>query len=265
MIDYIVRGGLYIMLPLIFLSVVSFALILERLWRFFRIPLGDKADKILNNATESLATGDVEKTVEYCKNNRNILTYVYLKILERFEFLVREKRSINEMRTELGIAAEENSRNYLEEFISIIYTASTVAPLLGLLGTITGMIKSFEAISRSGVGDPTVVSDGIAEALITTAAGLIIAIPSVLAYNILRRVIERRLIQIEPFLTLFINALLRDLARFRTYKEMLLTAYRDGVLNKDEEAFLKEKRIELNISEKEGQKLEQEVKSAIKL
>ncbi len=263
MIDYIVKGGLYIMLPLVFLSIVSLAFILERIWRYMKVPLGEKADNILQNATDALTSGEIEAAVDYCQKHKNMLTYVYLKILERFEFLAREKRTITEIREELRLTAEENSRTYLEEFISVIYTVSTISPLIGLLGTIIGMIKSFAAITESGVGDPTVVSAGISEALITTATGLIVAIPSVLAYNFFRRIIEKRLIQIEPYETLFINALLRDLARFRTYKEMLMTAYRDGVLNKDEENFLKEKRVELNISDEEGKKLEDEVKKTM--
>lgn len=265
MIQYIHDGGPSIMIPLVILSIISLAFILERIWRYFKVPLGEKADKILNDATDALTTGEIEAAVESCQKHKNMLTYVYLKILERFEFLAREKRTIGEMRSELGLTAEENSRAYLEEYISIIYTVSTVSPLLGLLGTIIGMIKSFAAITESGVGDPSVVSAGISMALITTATGLIIAIPSVLAYSFFRRIVEKRLIQVEPYQTLFINALLRDLARFRTYKEMLLTAYRDGVLNKDEVQFLKEKRIELNIADEEGAKLEQEVKGILGL
>jgi len=265
MIQYIHDGGPSIMIPLILLSIISLAFILERLWRYFNVPSGDKADKVLRGATDSLTTGEIEAAVKFCQKNKNMLTFVFLKILERFEFLAREKRTIGEMRSELGLTAEENSRSYLEEYISIIYTVSTVSPLLGLLGTIIGMIRSFRAITESGVGDPTVVSAGISMALITTATGLIVAIPSVLAYNFFRRIVEKRLIQLEPYQTLFINALLRDLARFRTYKEMLLTAYRDGVLNKDEERFLKEKRIELNIADEEGTKLENEVKATLNI
>jgi biopolymer transport protein ExbB len=265
MIQYIHDGGPEIMIPLVILSIISLSFILERIWRYFKVPLGDNANKILQGATEALTSGEIEAAVGFCQKNKNMLTYVYLKILERFEFLAREKRSITEMRSELGLAAEENSRTYLEEYISIIYTVSTVSPLLGLLGTIIGMIKSFAAITASGVGDPTVVSAGISMALITTATGLIIAIPSVLAYSFFKRMVEKRLVQTEPYQTLFINGLLRDLARFRTYKEMLLTAYRDGVLNKDEQRFLKEKRVELNIADEEGERLESEVKKMLDL
>jgi biopolymer transport protein ExbB len=263
MIQYIHDGGPSIMIPLIVLSIISLAFILERIWRYFKVPLSERADNILKGANDALTSGEIEAAVGFCQKNKNMLTFVFLKILERFEFLAREKRTIAEMRSELGLTAEENSRTYLEEYISIIYTVSTVSPLLGLLGTIIGMIKSFAAITESGVGDPTVVSAGISMALITTATGLIIAIPSVLAYNFFRRMVEKRLTQTEPYQTLFINALLRDLARFRTYKEMLLTAYRDGILNRDEVQFLKEKRIELNIADEEGEKLEREVKGLL--
>jgi len=262
MVDYIVKGGLYVMIPLVVLSIISLGFILERLWRYFRIPRGKKADKILEDVEKNIRTGDIHQAISYCQKHKNVLTYTFLHVIERFEFLVREKRSIGEMREELLLTAEEYTRAYLEEFVPVIHSVSTVSPLLGLLGTITGMIKSFAAISEKGVGDPTVVSKGISEALITTAAGLIIAIPSVLAYNFFRRSIEKLGRQLEPYENLFINALLRDLARFRTYKEMLKTAYRDGILNQDEIEFLKQKRIELNIADAEAADLEQQVKNA---
>ncbi len=71
----------------------------------------------------------------------------------------------------------------LEAGLTYIKNIATVAPLLGLLGTVIGVYKSFEAISKSGLGDPTIFSNGIAIALITTITGLIVAIPHHLAYN----------------------------------------------------------------------------------
>lgn len=263
MIDLFVKGGLYIMIPLGVLSVVSLAFILERLWRYYRIPRGHRAERVLSEAEERLRTGDMESVVEYCRTNRNILTHVFTRVLDRFEFLAREKRSIPDMREELLTRAEEDTRSYLEEFVPVIHTVSTVAPLLGLLGTITGMIKSFEAISQFGTGDPQAVSKGISEALITTATGLTIAIPSILAYSFFRRRVEKLLDDLEPYENLFVNALLRDLARFRTYREMLKTAYRDGVLNDEEREFLRAKRVELNISDEEAARLEREVREEL--
>jgi biopolymer transport protein ExbB len=263
MVELFLKGGLYIMIPLGILSIVSLAFILERLWRYYRVPRGSWAEQILAETEEHIRTGDIKRVVEYCQTHKNILTYVFLRLLDRFEFLVREKRSIPDMREELLTRAEEDTRSYLEEFVPVIHTVSTVAPLLGLLGTITGMIKSFEAISEFGVGDPQAVSKGISEALITTATGLTIAIPSILAYSFFRRRVEKLLDDLEPYENLFVNALLRDLARFRTYREMLKTAYRDGVLNEEEREFLRAKRVELNISDEEAAKLEKEVRQAL--
>ena len=72
-----------------------------------------------------------------------------------------------------------------------------MSPLLGLLGTVTGMIQAFEAISSEGVGDPKVLSGGIGTALITTAAGLIVAIPSLFAYRYLRGVVDLLVVDME--------------------------------------------------------------------
>jgi biopolymer transport protein ExbB len=72
-----------------------------------------------------------------------------------------------------------------------------VSPLLGLLGTVTGMIRTFKAITVAGVGDPTAMAGGIAEALITTAAGLIIAVPALMAYRYLRGRVDSLVIRME--------------------------------------------------------------------
>jgi biopolymer transport protein ExbB len=74
---------------------------------------------------------------------------------------------------------------------------AAVSPLLGLLGTVTGMIRTFKAITVAGIGDPSAMAGGIAEALITTAAGLIIAVPAVMAYRYLRGRVDSLVIQME--------------------------------------------------------------------
>jgi len=71
----------------------------------------------------------------------------------------------------------------LESFLPVLQTVGNVAPLLGFLGTVLGMIDAFFAVAKAGLGDPSVISAGIAEALITTAAGLIIAVPAFVFYN----------------------------------------------------------------------------------
>ncbi len=85
----------------------------------------------------------------------------------------------------------------LERYLGMLGTIAGVSPLLGLLGTVTGMIRTFKAITVAGVGDPAAMAGGIAEALITTAAGLIIAVPALMAYRYLRGRVDSLVIRME--------------------------------------------------------------------
>lgn len=260
LVSIILKGGPGIMVPLFLFSVITIAILMERLYKFYSIPSDKKASGILDELNEVIKKyGNIDKVVEYLKLHKTILSFVFLKVIMRYKFLVEEKRPILDMRNELLDTAEESTREYLEEFLPIINTISSVATLLGLLGTIIGMISSFDEIAKGGKGDPAVVAGGISIALLTTASGLIVAIPAVLSFSFLRRKLEKIMGKLQPFSNHFINFILRDLARLSTYKAMLLTAYRDGVLNVDEQKFLKEKRIELNISDEEFEKLAKEV------
>lgn len=260
LVSIILKGGPGIMVPLFLFSVITIAILMERLYKFYSIPSDNKASGILDELNEVIKKyGNIDKVVEYLKLHKTILSFVFLKVIMRYKFLVEEKRPILDMRNELLDTAEESTREYLEEFLPIINTISSVATLLGLLGTIIGMISSFDEIAKGGKGDPAVVAGGISIALLTTASGLIVAIPAVLSFSFLRRKLEKIMGKLQPFSNHFINFILRDLARLSTYKAMLLTAYRDGVLNVDEQKFLKEKRIELNISDEEFEKLAKEV------
>ena len=95
----------------------------------------------------------------------------------------------------------------LERFLNTLGTIAGVAPLLGLLGTVTGIIKSFEAIYAAGLGDPRAFSGGIAEALLATAFGLLVAIPSLVAHRYLRGRVDRMVVQIEKDVVRFADAL----------------------------------------------------------
>jgi biopolymer transport protein ExbB len=260
LVEIIGKGGPEIMVPLFIFSILTFGILVERLYKYFGIPSNEKLNKFLDEIESNIHQyGDIEKVIEHLKKSKGILSFVYLKIIMRYKFLVEEKRSILDMRTELMETAESAKREYLEEFLPIINTIASVATLLGLLGTIIGMISSFNEIAKGGKGDPAVVAGGISTALLTTAAGLIVAIPAVLSYSFLKRRMEKIILRLEPFSNHFINFILRDLARLSTYKAMLITAYRDGALNEEEQKFLKAKRVELNISDSEFEKLASEV------
>jgi biopolymer transport protein ExbB len=85
----------------------------------------------------------------------------------------------------------------LERFLNTLGTIAGISPLLGLLGTVTGIIRSFNAIQAGGMGDPRALSGGIAEALIATVAGLCVAIPSLIAYRYLRGRVDGIVIEME--------------------------------------------------------------------
>ena len=85
----------------------------------------------------------------------------------------------------------------LERYLNMLGTIAAISPLMGLLGTVAGMIRTFRAITVAGVGNPTAMAGGIAEALLTTAAGLLVAIPALLAFRYLRGKVDALVIQME--------------------------------------------------------------------
>jgi biopolymer transport protein ExbB len=95
----------------------------------------------------------------------------------------------------------------LDRFLNTLGTIAGVAPLLGLLGTVTGIIKAFNVIYSGGLGDPRALSGGISEALLTTAFGLMVAIPAFVAYRYLRGKVDGIVVQIEKDVVRFADAL----------------------------------------------------------
>jgi biopolymer transport protein ExbB len=96
-----------------------------------------------------------------------------------------------------GIGRQEAAK--LERYVGVVGTIAAISPLLGLLGTVTGMIKAFNVISTHGVGNPSSLAGGISEALITTAAGLIVAIPAYVMYRYLMSKVDRIILSMEKY------------------------------------------------------------------
>ena len=95
----------------------------------------------------------------------------------------------------------------LERFLNSLGTIASISPLLGLLGTVTGIINAFNAVMLGGMGDPRMLAGGISEALITTAGGLAVAIPAFIAYRYLRGKVERIVIEMEKIAVKFADSL----------------------------------------------------------
>lgn len=187
MIDLIAKGGVF-MYPIILCSIIALAVFLERLWVLRRkhiIP-----DEFIRNVGELLRHQKVSEALFLCQGDTSSISNIFsagLKNIGRGMWLVKE-----------GIE-DRGGREavILEKHVGILATIANLTPLLGLLGTVSGMIKTFNVISVQGVGNPTALAGGIAEALITTATGLCVAIPTLVCHRILRDKAESLIFEME--------------------------------------------------------------------
>ena len=115
---------------------------------------------------------------------------------------------LEDLKEELILETEEAGKAYLGRHLVVLNTIGNISTLLGLYGTVLGMITAFASIAAAGTGDPKVVAGGIAEALVTTAAGLSIAIPTVVAYRYLARRADHHRGKLEVYGHAFANSLL---------------------------------------------------------
>ena len=162
------------MYPIMFCSVVALAIFMERLWVLRRKLIIPK-DFIIK-VEDLVQRNKIADAVFLCKGNGSSIARTFLAGLKntgKGMWLVKE--AIEEKGRREGVILERN--------IGVLLTIANLSPLLGLLGTVSGMIKTFNAISVYGVGGPAPLAGGIAEALITTAAGLLVAIPTLVAYR----------------------------------------------------------------------------------
>jgi len=172
--NFISKGG-YLMYPLLFSSILALAIILERTIMLHRLSL--PLDPLLEKIKELLSRGKILEAIESCEKYNLPLSRVLRVGLLHHE---RDSQIIQElMETQL-----EEEMPLLERHLGILATLAAVSPRLGLLGTVSGMVKIFATIEAGGGAvDPGSLAGGIWEALLTTVFGLMIAIPSLIAYN----------------------------------------------------------------------------------
>lgn len=198
MLHYLEVGGPILWL-LFVMSILSLAVSLERI--FFFISNEKGVGKSFKEDINKLVSQDkIEDAIKLCDSKKSSISSAIKKFLKRskkgssvqdYESIIKE------------IVIEE-----LDPFgkkMHCLSSIAAIAPMCGLLGTVTGMIKAFTNISKFGSGDATVVANGISEALLTTAAGLIIAIPVIVVYNFLNRKIENTELEIDKIATNIIN------------------------------------------------------------
>jgi biopolymer transport protein ExbB len=176
------------MWPIIACSVVAAAIILERLWTLQpkRVLPADLLQKVTQLVEQNQVNDKVIEALEKSSPLGRVLA-VGLANRHRGRTIVMERLQD----TGRHVVVE------LERFLNTLGTIAGISPLLGLLGTVTGIIKAFNAINAGGMGDPRMLSGGISEALITTAAGLIVAIPALVGYRYMRGRIDRIVVDME--------------------------------------------------------------------
>lgn len=199
MIDILISGG-PVMIPLAFLSLVAVAIILERLW--ILRPSSFVNDTQVNTLTQLLAQRDYEHVQEYCRRHPGPFTELVTTLVEN------RSAPYDELREVLEDVGRRQLRS-LERGLPALATIASGAPLLGLLGTVLGMMKIFAAVASSGTGIAEKLSLGIAEALVTTATGLIIAIPVLFIHAYLESRAEGILAEIEARLLDFMHLVRR--------------------------------------------------------
>ncbi|KRI50970.1 MotA/TolQ/ExbB proton channel family protein [Acinetobacter pittii] len=189
----LVRAGGWLMLPLILCSILTVAISIERFVRLRRSQVLPKA--LINDS--SLRTEDI---VENIDQNVEVQNSALARILKA-GFDHREHGE-QFARAQMEVAASQEI-SYLEKNINFLGTLSAVAPLLGLLGTVVGIIESFLVIDFGSAGSPSLMIPGISKALITTAVGMLIAIPALIAYRYFQRVVQDYVAELEQQSTLF--------------------------------------------------------------
>jgi len=186
----LVKAGGWLMLPILLCSVVALAIVVERFWalRFGNVlPTQHRAAQIwkLWNGTSSLDKAAIRQLQQG-------------SLLGRIMAVGLQNR--HHSREVMKESIEESGRHVaheLERFLNALGTIAAITPLLGLLGTVVGMISVFTTITTVGVGNPTELAGGISQALITTAAGLSVAIPSLMFYRLFRGKVDELVVEME--------------------------------------------------------------------
>jgi biopolymer transport protein ExbB len=176
------KGG-FVMIPLLACSILALAVVLERAWFWWRSRDSMTTERVLTTA----AHGQWEAALACAEASRSPVARVLVAGL-------RHRNPAPTLAMEVT-AREETGR--LTRYLSVLDTIITLSPLLGLLGTVTGMIGAFGVMAETGINQPHAITGGVAEALIATASGLAVAIAALVPYNYFLRRAERTLDEIE--------------------------------------------------------------------
>ncbi len=202
-IDVINKGG-PVIIPIILCSIFAVAIILERLINLHRSKID--STKFMDEIASALRRNRITDALEICEQTQAPVARILKAGISRHD---RSRQEIREAIEDAGLHEVPK----LEKNLSALATIAHVSPLLGLLGTVTGMVNTFQIIQQRAQAmypvDPSILARGIWEALITTVAGLIVAIPSFVAYNYLVSRVGNLIVEMEILATDLVNILMQ--------------------------------------------------------
>lgn len=186
--DLAIKGG-PVMIPIVLLSIVAIYIFVER---YIVISKASKEDaNFMNNIRDFMMNGRLDSALSLCKNNSSPIARMIEKGLQRLGKPLGDIHTAIENVGNLEVAK-------LEKNVSVVATVSGAAPMLGFLGTVTGMVQAFYDMSMAGNNiDIQLLSSGIYQAMVTTVAGLIVGILAYLCYNILIAKVQKVVFMLE--------------------------------------------------------------------
>ena len=181
------KGG-FMMYPILFASVLMLGIAIERAYNLRRKNIINS--DFLQNVRDQWDWKDIQKTLRLCNSYDNVLSRI-LKV-----GLLRVGGKLDEIERAID-GAGQHEASLMNSNLRVLGAVANITPMMGLLGTVFGMIKAFNVISLSGTGNPGLVASGISEALITTAAGMVVGIPALALYHYFRGKIDRYVFEME--------------------------------------------------------------------
>lgn len=186
----LMKTSVVVMPLLLVASILLVTYGLERLWYYLRA--GRINSRFLVEVKRLVRDGKVQEAVDFCDKNRGLVPEIVKAGLNASHLSRIDAEDTME-------SYKERSQNLLKARLGVFGTISFIAPLLGLLGTVLGIMRSFHDLALSGSGGPTIIAAGIAEALVTTVAGISVAVPSAIMYNYFTTRLRNLMVRVDTF------------------------------------------------------------------
>ncbi len=170
----LIENGGVVMYPLLLCSIVSVAVIIERLWTITRAARA--AARLHQQVSEATDEGNATDALAIARRDTSPLGTVYKAVLNNLD-------GDEELRGRVAVRRQAETARLLKRYVWLLGTVGSLAPFIGLFGTVIGIIRAFESMAATGSGGFAVVAAGISEALIATAGGLLVGVLSIFAYN----------------------------------------------------------------------------------